>query len=218
MTKKLPTPISVSAKIPQSTVLGEPWPVAGGVGVGAEAMGRRAIIAPFHVLRGRVIVSRVSGRREYLCYTDGSCKAGDGAPGGWGFCIRPPSGPPVEGHGKARGTVAKVMEYQAVAEALAALPDGASAIVFCDNQSLVENCASGRLGVVARADPLLTNIAGRIEAYLRDKRLVVSWQWVRAHNGNAGNERADSLAALGAREAKVEVAAELRQGRTSTRR
>jgi len=134
----------------------------------------------------------VSGRREYLCYTDGSCKAGDGAPGGWGFCIRPPSGPPVEGHGKARGTVAKVMEYQAVAEALAALPDGASAIVFCDNQSLVENCASGRL--------------------------VVSWQWVRAHNGNAGNERADSLAALGAREAKVEVAAELRQGRTSTRR
>jgi ribonuclease HI len=30
---------------------------------------------------------------------------------------------------------------------------------------------------------------------------------VRAHNGNAGNERADALAAQGAREAKAELAA-----------
>ncbi|MBL8717776.1 MAG: hypothetical protein JNL79_17470, partial [Myxococcales bacterium] len=76
---------------------------------------------------------------EYLCYTDGSCKAGDGAPGGFGFCIKPPKGLPIEGYGKAWDTLAKIMEYRAVAEALAALPDGVQATVFSDNQSLVDN-------------------------------------------------------------------------------
>ena len=37
---------------------------------------------------------------EWLCYTDGSCKAGDGAPGGWGFSVKPPQGPALEGWGK----------------------------------------------------------------------------------------------------------------------
>jgi ribonuclease HI len=150
----------------------------------------------------------VSGRREFHCYTDGSCKAGDGAPGGWGFCIKPPAGPPIEGYGRARGTLAKVMEYQAVAEALAALPDGAAAIVFSDNQSMVTNLASGRFQALALADPLLAESARRIEEHLREKRLVVSWKWVRAHNGNPGNERADALAAQGAREAKAELRVE----------
>lgn len=152
----------------------------------------------------------MSGRREYLCYTDGSTKSADGAPGGWGFCIRPPAGPPIEGHGGARGTIAKVMEYQAVAEALAALPDEATAVVFSDNQSMVENLAAGRLETLARGDPLLAESARRILASLGDKRLVVTWRWVRAHNGNAGNERADQLAGLGAREAKAELEAETR--------
>jgi ribonuclease HI len=31
------------------------------------------------------------------------------------------------------------------------------------------------------------------------------WQWVRGHNENAGNERADQLAVQGAREARAEL-------------
>ena len=153
----------------------------------------------------------MSGRAEYLCYTDGSCKAADGAPGGWGFCIKPPAGEPIEGYGKAKGTLAKIMEYRAVAEALMRLPADAAATVFSDNQSLVENLAKN-LGTwsardFAKVDPTLVESARRIHTAIAGKRLTVRWQWVRAHNGNAGNERADALAAQGAREAKAELAA-----------
>jgi ribonuclease HI len=158
----------------------------------------------------------VSGRAEYLCYTDGSCKAGDGAPGGWGFVVKPPpgAGAAIEGYGKATQTLAKVMEYRAAAEAIARLPEGSCATIFCDDQSLVENMtrnlASWCANDFANVDPLIVASVRDIATAIAGKGLRVTWQWVRAHNGNAGNERADALAAQGAREAKAELAARRR--------
>lgn len=159
--------------------------------------------------------------RELLVYTDGSCKAGtDGAPGGWGFVIRTPTtgSPPsrdedaplvIERYGKAIGTRAKVMEYQAVAEAATALPDGASALVFSDNLSLVENLSKKldvwRQNGFNKADPLIVESLRKIASEIETRNLKLRFQWLRGHNENKGNERADELAAQGAREAKAEL-------------
>ncbi len=153
-------------------------------------------------------VSKVS---EILCYTDGSCKAGHEAPGGWGFVLRSSAGPISEGYGSAFKTLAKVMEYQAVAEALEVVAEGSTVTVFSDNQALVENLekrlASWATTGFAKVDPTIVDSVRRIERAARERQLNLSFRWLRAHNGNAGNERADALAAQGAREAKAQLAA-----------
>ena len=145
--------------------------------------------------------------REYLCYTDGSAKVGDGAPGGWGFVIKPPTGAIVEGRGGELGTLAKIMEYRAVAEALAALPDDASAVVFSDAQSLVESLEKKLRDWIEsdfrNVDPHVAGDARAIARAIAAKRLRVRFQWIRGHASNAGNQRADALAKAGAREARL---------------
>lgn len=106
---------------------------------------------------------------------------------------------------------------QAVAEALEALPARARAVVFSDNQSLVsgltKNLATWREAGFAKVDPLVVASVRRIDAAVVAKQLDVRFEWVRGHNGNVGNERADALAAQGAREAKAALAATARPRR-----
>lgn len=145
------------------------------------------------------------------CYTDGACKPGVfGAPGGWGYVLRTAGAPDTEGHGAVVGTAAKVMEVRAIAEALAMVPRGASVVVYSDNQplveSLVKNLEAWRLRDFAKADPAVVEWLRALDGHVVGKALGVRWQWVRGHAGNVGNTRADELAALGAREAKAELA------------
>jgi len=152
----------------------------------------------------------VSARATYHCYTDGSCKPGDEAYGGWGFIIKATvknAQTTTEGYGGAKHTLAKAMEYRAVAEALDTLPPKVTATVYSDNQSLIENLskrlADWHESAFVNVDPHIRQDVQRIAETIETRNLAVTFAWVRAHNGNAGNERADELAKQGAREAKA---------------
>jgi ribonuclease HI len=145
----------------------------------------------------------------YLCYTDGGCRVSERSPGGWGIYIRPPKGDAIEKFGGAIDTNSTIMELTAVKIALELLPKDIKVTVFSDSQEILSYCEksipiwrqNGWKNIPRELDPLLKAISSSWE----DKNLTITWTWVRSHNGNAGNERADQLADQGAREAKKKI-------------
>ncbi|MGZ3789223.1 MAG: RNase H family protein [Bacteriovorax sp.] len=142
----------------------------------------------------------------YLCYTDGGCRVSERSPGGWGVYIRPPKGEPIEQFGGALDTNSTTMELTAVKVALGLLPQGAKATVFSDSQEVLSYCEksipiwreNGWKNLPSQFESMLREI----NSYLEEKNLKITWTWIRSHNGNPGNERADQLADHGARDAK----------------
>ena len=55
-------------------------------------------------------------------------------------------------------------------------------------------------------DPLVVADVRRIAEAIASRGLSVRFQWVRGHARNAGNARADALAATGARDARSRIA------------
>ncbi|OFZ01400.1 MAG: hypothetical protein A2070_13910 [Bdellovibrionales bacterium GWC1_52_8] len=148
-------------------------------------------------------------RSQYLCYTDGACKKSKDTPGGWGIHIKVPNGEIIDQYGGAIKTSVSAMELTAIAEALEQLPERASAVIFSDSKSALDYCSVQiliwrRNQWVGCKDPNI-KLLQEIDRLLTDKVLKIEWTWIRSHNGNPGNERADELAATGAREALKKV-------------
>lgn len=145
----------------------------------------------------------------YYCYTDGGCKVSEHTPGGWGVYIRTPQGEEIEKYGGAIDTNSSVMELTAVKVALELLPEEVKATVFSDSQEVISYLQISfpiwRENGWKNLPALLEKDLREIDLLLNSKRLNITWTWIRSHNGNAGNEKADHLANLGARDAKKEV-------------
>lgn len=134
-------------------------------------------------------------------WTDGACEPNPGA-GGWGYVLKMADGCTVEDCGGAASTTNNRMEMAAILESLRVLRDGSDVVVYSDSQY----CVNG-LTVWSRAwarrqwrkkdggDMPNRDLWLALE---REKtRLNARFVWVRGHNGDAGNERADELAAIG---------------------
>ncbi len=142
----------------------------------------------------------------YLCYTDGGCRVSERSPGGWGVYIRPPKGDPIEKFGGSLDTNSTTMELTAVKVALDLLPKEVKATIFSDSQEVLSFCEKSipiwRENGWKNSPRPFESLLREISSCLEEKNLKITWTWIRSHNGNPGNERADLLANLGARDAK----------------
>ena len=152
-------------------------------------------------------------------YTDGSC-IGNPGPGGWGAVIlrRDARGQLIKdrehsGH-EAADTTNLRMEMIAACvglESLGRVTD--EPITLRCDANLIPNAMNGWLAnwkakgwKKSDGKPVMNrDLWERLETSAEGRN--VSWQWVRGHNGNEFNERADRLAYAGSREAEKIVIA-----------
>jgi ribonuclease HI len=139
-------------------------------------------------------------------YTDGAC-SGNPGPGGWGAVLRYGTRQKELHGGEPETTTNNRMELMAAIQALEALTRPVAVRIHTDSVYLRNGITAWlprwrRNGwqttdrkPVKNAD-LWRRLAGAIESH------QVEWLWVKGHDGNPGNERADALANLGLDEAR----------------
>ena len=141
-----------------------------------------------------------------VIYTDGACKGNPG-PGGWGVLLRS-GATEKELFGGERLTTHNRMELMAVIQALQALKRPCAVILNVDSLYVLKGMTEWLAGWKAKGWRTSTKQPVKnVELWQALDTLVnqaghdIEWRWVRGHNGDPGNERADELANLG-----VEVA------------
>lgn len=142
------------------------------------------------------------GNKQVVIYTDGACKGNPG-PGGWGALLRVGS-TEKELFGGEQGTTNNRMEMTAVIEALSALTRPCAVTLYLDSQYVLKGVTEWLAGWKARgwrtagkAPVKNVDLWQKLDALLQSGGHVIDWQWVRGHDGNEGNERADALANRG---------------------
>ena len=130
-------------------------------------------------------------------YTDGACKGNPG-PGGWGVLLRFGN---VEKElcGGEKHTTNNRMELMAAIQALASLREPCKVELHTDSQYVQNGITKWLPGW--RKKNWRTSNGSAVKNQdlwelldLATKKHNISWHWVKAHNGNAINERVDYLA------------------------
>lgn len=135
---------------------------------------------------------------DIVVYTDGSCLKNPGGAGGWGVLIE------IDGQaetfsGSDPETTSNRMELMAAIRALEILPPGMELTLYTDSSYVQRGITEWVDNWKANAWKTGTNKPVKnLDLWMRldeaNKRHTVDWNWVRSHNGNAGNEIADFLA------------------------
>jgi len=138
-------------------------------------------------------------------WTDGACKGNPGL-GGWGVLLRS-GGKEKTLSGGARDTTNNRMELQAVIEALKVLKRPCQVVLHTDSQYVQKGMTEWIAGWKARqwrtaSKQPVKNADLWQELDVLAGQHSIDWRWVRGHDGDPGNERADELANQGVEKAR----------------
>jgi len=133
-------------------------------------------------------------------YTDGACRGNPG-PGGWGALL-------ISGkhqktmHGGTPETTNNRMELTAAIEALNALKGRSNVILYTDSKYVMDgindwmpNWKKRGWKTAAKKPVKNKDLWQALDEAIQGHD--IDWRWVKGHNGNPGNEKADELANLG---------------------
>ena len=137
-------------------------------------------------------------------WTDGAC-SGNPGPGGWGALLKW-NNHEKELYGGEPETTNNRMELTAAIEALNALKKSSQVVLHTDSTYVKDGLTKWMFGwkkngwKTAAKKPVKNKDLWQAldEA---NRRHQVDWRWVKGHDGDEGNERADALARKGAQEA-----------------
>jgi ribonuclease HI len=127
----------------------------------------------------------------YTIYTDGSCLKNPGGPGGYAAVIFREGEMIQELSGGDAITTSNRMEIMAAIIGLRAVREPSVLTLYSDSQYLIKTLTQGW--------KRMKNLDLWTQLDHAAKPHDVVWQWIRGHNGNPGNVRADALANRAAR-------------------
>lgn len=132
-----------------------------------------------------------------IIYTDGACKGNPGI-GGWGVYIVDDNNNTNEFYGYEINTTNNRMELFAIIIALQKIIHVDSIIIYTDSQyaynginKWIQNWKKNNWKTSNNKHVLNKDLWVKIDSLMTP---LITVNWVKAHNGNFGNEKADSLA------------------------
>lgn len=129
---------------------------------------------------------------KVIIHTDGACKGNPGI-GGWGAILEYKS-VTKEIKGATKDTTNNRMELTAVIEALKALKRKCAIEIYVDSQYVKHGITKWIHNWKITNYKKVKNVDLWQQLDELSKNHEITWHWVKAHNGNINNERADFLA------------------------
>ena len=137
---------------------------------------------------------------KWIAYTDGACAPSNPGPAAWGAVLIAPDGRTETDHfGFIGHGTNQIAELTAAIEGLTRVPAGALVELVSDSQYVLKGLSEWRTGWErkgyrnSKGEPVANLGLWKQLFALADARKV-STRWVRGHNGDPHNERADALA------------------------
>ena len=150
---------------------------------------------------------RTDSTSHWTAYTDGACAPTNPGPAAWGAVILSPQGQVFEeAHGFIGHGTNQIAEITAAIEGLLRVPSGVVVELVSDSQYVLKGLSEWRAGWERKGwrnsknEPVANLELWKKLFAIADERSV-RVRWVRGHNGDALNERADALANQALREA-----------------